>query len=659
MLDTTRTEIQLVSGCAAVAQGAWEAGVEFVASYPGSPVTGIVDKITRFPEITYQWSANEKVALETAAGAAYSGSRALAIMKHVGLNVAADPLFNIAYTGIEGALVIVVGDDPGAQCSQNEQDTRHLAWAANVPVLEPANVAEMSAFTKLAFEISEEFDVPVIVRVTTQLCYSSDSIVTSYRHTRIYDKDFAKPLNKYLLLPAFVPNRHRSLLDNLSRITNSVWPEWFSQISTPTNSINKHSFGIICSGHTYSVVKEFFSDDVAIMKLGMVFPMSKDVLARFFNCCEKVIVAEEGSGYLDAYIRSLGFQTAQKKNYNAVGTFSIQDLATDDIPQIQQYLDKKKEKRGKTHSLIKFPMEWMLERKPSTDDGSIQAPSRPPGFCAGCSHTGIFYTLKKLGVYVVGDIGCYTLGATEPFNALHANLCMGAGIGIHQGYLASMGNDASNKVVSVIGDSTFFHSGIPSLLSAIASNRAATILILDNNGTAMTGYQMTNRPLSFQDWSNLLSGLGVAEYEVLPALDIDLIEQKLTHSLESDNLSVLVLKGDCVQGLPRKGPTNYRYTINTDLCTQCGTCLDTDCPSIVTTALKNKQKLFQISNECIGCGLCSQVCPEKAIIPRTVDTKFTPLLKVISKVPWHKVIRNLRRNSLMRKIFDSFEKEYY
>jgi indolepyruvate ferredoxin oxidoreductase alpha subunit len=652
--------MKFLNGCDALARGAWEAGVGFVGSYPGSPVTGIVEQLLKFPEIRTRWMANEKVALETAIGAAHAGQRALVVMKHVGLNVAADPFFNVAYTGVRGGLVIVVGDDPGAKASQNEQDTRKLAEAANVPVLEPASVEEALLFPRLAFEISEQFDLPVVLRITTPLCYSTARVVTGTREQPSLKLGFAKPIEKFLLLPAFVPARHRDLNRRLGRLAGSHWSRWFADPLLPVPPAERYPYGIVVSGFPFSQVWERFKGKVPILKLGMPFPLNEAAVLEFAARCERVLVVEESSRLVEDRLRALGVNVARRPHFDGVGEFSLKHLESPDIPEIAEILKApllRPTAARYRHRLTPIS----VTSAPAPDDTALAAPPRPPGFCAGCSHRGIFYTLAQRNLYVVGDIGCYTLGSLEPHRALHANLCMGASLGILQGYLSAMGPEAAKSCIAVIGDSTFFHSGIPPLLTAVTAGTPGTVLILDNAGTAMTGFQLTIRPFRKEDWERLLGALRVPEFAVVDALDLQQIETTLDRFLASDRLSVMVLKGNCVQSLPHKGPTNYRYTIREDLCTACGDCLKVDCPAIVPTWEKGKTRLLSvaISTECIGCGLCSQSCSAHAILPRTVSFKWSGLTRLLAPVPWHRVIRTLRSIGPIRHLLEKFERETF
>jgi indolepyruvate ferredoxin oxidoreductase alpha subunit len=646
-----------MSGCEAVAQGAWEAGVCVVSSYPGSPVTSIVDAFAKLDGVQVTWATNEKVALEIAAGVAYSGARALSVMKHVGMNVAADALFNLAYTGVRGALVIIVGDDPGATCSQNEQDSRMLAYAANLPVLEPSDCQDALAFTRMAFDISERYDIPVIVRMTTQLCYGSQKVVVSERNEHIMEGGFAGPVEKFLLLPNFVPNRHRALINANARIAVGNEIASLYEEHWPEHRAERYPLGLICAGATFAAVREHFEGQLPILRVGCSNPLAENRILAFAERCEEIVVTEECSHFLADRVRALGIKVRSYGEMTQVGAFSVSSLASVGL-QLSARQGSYVARKPFSIALV-TESQAMPALSAAFETGGLTPPNRPPGFCAGCSHVGIFDVLRDRKLYVVGDIGCYTLGGAKPFGALHSNLCMAASIGVLQGYLLAQ-PDREADLLAVIGDSTFFHSGIPSLITAVTQKHRGTLLILDNAGTAMTGFQQTALNLSNERWRDLLMALGVTNFEVIPALDIGIINKTLDDMQQREGFKVIVLKGECVQSRPRKGPTSYRYTIIEDACTACGICAQrTNCPSFSLTESLSGAPKMQIGNECIGCGLCSQTCPENAIIPRTVKTGFTPVDKVLGRVRWHRIIEFIHSRPALRRLASRFERELF
>ena len=638
-----------LTGNAAVARGARDAGVRFLAAYPGSPVSDLTNTFSQFPRVCARWLANEKVALEVAAGVCYSGERALAVMKHVGLNVAADALYNLAYTGVKGGLVIVVGDDPGARSSQNEQDTRAVAAAANVPLIEPADVEEAYVFVRLAFEVSEHFDLPVILRMTTQLCYSSGPLVVADRRERKPDLGFATPVQKYLLLPKHVLPRHRTLLANLHRLSHGDWGRFFYQSEYPyTDDSRRHyPLGLVCSGYPCSIVRELLGERFPILCVGMTFPLHEDAIRAFAARCDRLLVLEECSPFLEWRLRALSLSLMERANFFPVGEFDVHAVVRQIAPDLALNL-----------RVPETPAEVPSKEGSLQIRESMVLPTRAPGFCSGCPHVGIFVTLSRRTLYVVGDIGCYTMGAKEPFQALHSNLCMGASLGVLQGYLEAMGREARRHAVAVIGDSTFFHSGMPSLMSAAYAGIPGTMLILDNSGSAMTGLQQTGPHLEANEWGQLLEGLGVREYTVVSSFDLARIDAELDRFLASDALSVMVLKGACVQSLPpRIRPSNYRYAIVPERCTECEECLATDCPSIAWQSDADGRRYIDISTDCIGCGLCAQLCPPRAILPLSIARSPKWLTSALARVPWPQVIAWARNIGPLRNLIQLLERD--
>lgn len=636
------------SGNAAVARGAHAAGVQVVAAYPGSPVTDLTEAFATLAGTRARWLANEKVALEFAAGVSYAGARVLAVMKHVGLNVAADALYNLAYTGVAGGLVIAVGDDPGARSSQNEQDTRAVAAAANVPVLEPADVAEAYVFARLAFSISERFDVPVILRLTTALCYSSGSLIFAEQQPPRPAQGFAAPVEKYLLLPRHVPARHRALVQNLRRLAASDWARAFCVAEFPSNDDSRRRWplGLVCSGYPSGVIRELLGERLPVLRIGMPLPLQEDAVRAFAARCERLLVLEECSPFLEQRLRALGLPLLERVGFEPIGELDLQAVLAQVAPDLPP-------PRGTG------PSGAVTVRIPSVEGrlDIVDLPNRAPGFCSGCPHVPVFVALSRRGLYVVGDIGCYTMGAKPPFNALHQNLCMGASLGLLQGYLSVMEPAARQRAVAVIGDSTFFHSGLPALLSAARENLPGTILILDNSGSAMTGLQLTGPQLADAEWDTLLGGLGVADRAVVPAFALARIERELDRALAADGLSVIVVKGDCVQNRSQSRPTNYRYSVLTERCTECRECFKTDCPSIAWRPDRSGRMRIDIAADCVGCGLCAQVCPDQAIVPLGLARTPRWVARPLAGLPWHDLIRGARGIPPLRRLIDWLERD--
>lgn len=508
-------------GNEAIARGAWEAGCRVAAGYPGTPSTEILETIARdYREIKAQWSPNEKVALEVVAGAAVAGARSLSTMKHVGLNVAADPLFTFSYTGVNGGLVIINADDPGAWSSQNEQDNRHIARAAKIPMLDPSSPAEAKEFTKLAFEISEKYDRPVIVRITTRIAHSQGPVEIGERED-VPLKDFVRDPKKYVMIPAharprhvFVEQQHKKLMEysttsGLNRI------EWRNK-----------KRGIISNGVAYQYVREVCPDD-SVLKIGMVWPLPDALIREFASQVEELYVVEELDPFIEDYVKALGYKVKGKELIPICGELT---------PEI---VNKAMNGKDPERALPEYL-------------GAL--PGRPPGLCKGCPHAFVFSVLKKLDVVVNGDIGCYTLGVLPPYSAMHSQGCMGASIGMHLGFEKARGDEMARNSVAVIGDSTFIHSGITPLIDMVYNHGTGTVIIMDNRVTAMTGHQenpATGKTLMGEDTYELdlemmVRACGVKRVVVIDPRDVEALEKAIREEIAAPEPSVIMSKRKCI-----------------------------------------------------------------------------------------------------------------
>jgi indolepyruvate ferredoxin oxidoreductase alpha subunit len=596
---------KVLQGNEAIARGAWEAGVTVAAAYPGTPSSEILAEIASYKEITAQWSPNEKVAVEVASGAALAGARAIACMKHVGLNVASDPFMTLAYTGIKGGFVIVVADDPNVHSSQNEQDSRNWARFAKVPMLEPGDAAECKAFTKAAFDISEQFDTPVLLKGETRVCHS-DSIVELGER-----KESSIPLGldrkeapKYVMVPANVRVRRLFVKERMKKLE-----AFADEFAGNVMEINDPAIGVIAAGAAYMYTKEVFPD-YSYLKLGMVWPLPKKLLADFFNKVKKVIVVEELDPFLETEIRALGYKLFHGKDV-------IPDMYELSPEIVEKALSKK-------------------YHDPRVRVNPEELPKRPPNMCPGCSHRALFYSLKKLGAFVFGDIGCYTLGASPPLQALHSCVCMGASIGQAYGAGKALGKEGLGKVCAVIGDSTFLHGGIAPVMDTVYNKGYATSIILDNRTTGMTGlqehagtgYTLSKEPANMVDYEKLVRALGVKRVRKVDPYNLKNTMEAIKEEMETDESSVIITKnGPCMLHRREKRKFAYPYyAINTETCRGCKACLDLGCPAIswvsgegTTKDGKKRKGVVAINTlQCPGCGICSQVCTFKSILPGKV-----------------------------------------
>jgi len=512
---------KVLLGNEAIARGAYEGGCHVATSYPGTPSTEIIETVARdYREIKSQWSPNEKVALEVAAGASVAGARVMATMKHVGLNVAADPLFTFSYTGVNGALVIINADDPGAWSSQNEQDNRHYARAAKLPMLEPSDPSEAKEFTKLAFEISEQFDRPVIVRITTRIAHSQ-GIVDLQDRVDVPVKEFVRNPQKYVMIPAHARVRHKFIEEQLIKLK-----EYSNNSGLNRIEWGGKKRGIITNSIAYQYVKEVCPDD-SVLKIGMIWPMPDDMIREFAAEIDELFVVEELDPFIEDYIKAMGIKVIGKEYVPMLGELT---------PEIvNKALNKKVVEAS-------FPAY------------ETEIPGRPPGLCKGCPHAYVFNIFKRLDLNVNGDIGCYTLAVLPPFSAMHSQGCMGASIGMHFGFEKAHGKEMARKSIAVIGDSTFIHSGITSLIDMVYNKATGTVVILDNRITAMTGHQhnpATGKTLMGEDTHELdlellVKAIGVKRVVVIDPKNEEELEKVIVEEVAAEEPSVIITKRKCI-----------------------------------------------------------------------------------------------------------------
>ena len=575
---------ELLSGNAAIARGAIEAGVTLASGYPGTPSTEILENLSRCKDVYSEWAPNEKVALEVGVGAAMAGARTLVTMKHVGVNVAADPLFTAAYTGVTGGLVLVSADDPGMHSSQNEQDNRHYARFAKVAMLEPSDSQEAKDMVALGLEISENFDIPVMLRTTTRVAHSQGMVELSEPLPREI-KPYSKDVKKYLMVPAFGRLRRISLEERLTRLKE------YSE-TTPVNFIvpGDNKVGVITSGISYQYVREVLPG-ASVLKLGLTNPLPVQLIKQFAGQVQTLYVVEELEPFLEEQIRMLGIKVTGKEMFPATGEFS------------QGLLRRK------------FTEAGLLPAQPHEDlaAGLPQAPPRPPVLCPGCPHRGVFYTLRGMKLTVTGDIGCYTLGGLPPLEGIDCCVCMGASISMAHGIDKAVPG-LKGKTVAVIGDSTFLHSGITSLLNAVYNSSDITVLILDNRTTAMTGHQdhpATGRTLMGDqapevDLEALCRALGVKQVELVDPLDMAAVKVAVNTGLATKGPSVIIARRPCVLLKRESKPV---VTVDQETCNGCKVCLKLSCPAISVSDKKSSVD----KTLCVGCNLCVQVCKTGAM----------------------------------------------
>ena len=566
---------QLMLGNEAVARGLYEAGCMFVSSYPGTPSTEITEAIAKYPEVYAEWAPNEKVAMEAAFGASVAGRRSFCGMKHVGLNVAADPLFTISYTGVNAGMVIGVADDAGMHSSQNEQDSRHYAKSSKIPMLEPADSAEALAFTKLAYELSEKFDTPVIIKMCTRVSHSQSVVETGERVEAL--KEYVKDIPKYVMMPGNAKRRHPVVEARTRALVEYAETAELNR-AEPGKS---NAMGFITSSTSYQYIKEVMGDKYPVMKLGMIWPMPEQKIRDFAASVEKLVIVEELDGFIESHCKNLGIDCVGKDTFSCIDELSQNKVAA---------------ALGENYGCgVKL-------------DEAI--PPRPPVMCAGCPHRGLFYTLKKNKLTVLGDIGCYTLGAVAPLAAVDTVICMGASVsGIH-GFSKSQNGAADNKTVAVIGDSTFMHSGITGLVNMAYNESNATVIIVDNSITGMTGHQqnpttgfnLKGDPCAKIDLETLCRAVGIKRVRVVDPYNLKQCDEAIKEELAANEPSVIISRRPCalLKYVKHKAP----LAVDQEKCVGCKACMKIGCPAISFADGKAKVDATQ----CVGCGVCEQLC---------------------------------------------------
>ena len=573
---------KLMLGNEAFARGLYEAGCKVVSSYPGTPSTEITEFVAKYDEVYAEWAPNEKVAMEAALGASIAGARSFCGMKHVGLNVAADPLYTAAYTGVNGGMVIAVADDPGMHSSQNEQDSRHHAIAAKVPMLEPADSGECKEFVKIAFDLSEQFDAPFIVRMSTRVAHSQSVVELCDRDEKEL-KEYTKNPQKYVMMPAFARGRHVFVEERTAKLTEYAETSSLNR----TELSDKAEFGVITSGAAYQYTKEALGDKASILKLGMVNPLPVKLIQDFASKFDTVYVIEELDGIIEQHCKNIGVTNVKGKEiFGFIGELSQSIIA-----------------------------EKLLGVKREYKEFGENVPVRPPVMCAGCPHRGLFYCLSKLKVTVSGDIGCYTLGASAPLSAMDTTICMGASISALHGFNKARGKDAEKNSVAVIGDSTFMHSGMTGLVNIAYNSTNSTVIILDNSITGMTGHQqnpttgknLKGDPAAAVNLEELCKAIGIKRVRVVDPYSLAETEAVIKEELAAEEPSVIISRRPCA--LLKYVQHKPALTVDTDKCKSCKACMKLGCPAI---SMKDGKAVID-HTQCVGCGICQEMCKFSAI----------------------------------------------
>ncbi len=571
---------QLMLGNQALARGLYEAGCSVVSSYPGTPSTEVTEEAAKYDEIYCEWAPNEKVAMEVAFGASLAGKRSFCGMKHVGLNVAADPLFTCSYTGVNAGMVICVADDAGMHSSQNEQDSRHHAVAAKLPMLEPSDSKEACEFAKKAYELSERFDTPVIIKMCTRVAHSQSVVETKDRIVP-EDRPYEKNIAKYVMMPANAIRRHPVVEERTKDLIAYAEDCEFNRVEMGDTKL-----GIITSSTSYQYVKEIFGENASILKLGLINPLPEKLILNFAAGVDKLVIVEELDPIIENHCRALGLSVTGK----------------DALPMEGEY----------TQNLI---AEKLGVSVPSYKTLSETLPNRPPVMCAGCPHRGLFYILSKNKCTVLGDIGCYTLGAVAPLNAMEMTLCMGASVSSIHGFNKALGEESGKKTVAVIGDSTFMHSGMTGLANIAYNQSNSTVIILDNSITGMTGHQQNpttgrnikGEPAGKIDLESLCRAMGFERVRVVDPYQLDECEKILKEELAAKEPSVIISRRPCA--LLKYVKHNAPLTVEMKNCTGCRSCMRLGCPAI---SIKNGKAAID-NTLCVGCGVCQQLCKFDAL----------------------------------------------
>ena len=569
----------IMLGNEAIARGAYEAGVKVSAAYPGTPSTEISEYLVQYKEDLYcEWSPNEKVATEVAVGASIAGTRAMSCMKHVGFNVAADPAYSVSYMGVNGGLVIVVADDPGLYSSQNEQDSRMVARAAQLPVIEPSDSSEAKEYIKMAFELSEQFDRPIVYRTTTRLAHSQGLVTLEDRKVP-EDKSYVKDIRKTVMMPGNAKLRHVEIEKRNKELAEAA-------NALPINRVemNDTKIGVITSGIPYQYVKEILPN-ASVCKLGLVNPLPRKMIEDFASKVDKLYIVEELDPVIEEQVKSWGIECVGKDIFTVQGEYSANMIRERILGETLEF------------------------------DQPAEVPGRPPILCPGCPHRSVYYTLKKLKMHAAGDIGCYTLGAVAPLSVVDTTMCMGSSISTLHGMEKAKGKEYIKNWVAVIGDSTFLHTGVNSLMNMVYNQATGTVMILDNSTTGMTGHQdhaatgktLMGDPTYAIDIPGLCRAMGIKNVVEVNAFDIETLEKTIREEVAKDEVSVIITKSPCVLLSKEKKPL---YTAHSDKCKKCGMCMKPGCPAMT----KNADGTVYIDDTmCTGCGLCEKLCKFNAI----------------------------------------------